>query len=341
MSNYSSTVKFLHKLYLSNKFISSSSFEVEESLFYGRAPKDISSKVFISGLARAGTTNFMRIIHRSEAYASLQYSNMPFLFLPNLWRNPAQIDTHERLHKDGIKIDGDSPEEFDEYFWKVFLKDSYIKSHLSPHKVDKEMILKFEKYISLICQSKGKTKYLTKNNNTILRLESLKKMDNATFFFLIRNPLDHASSLLKTHNLFCQKQKKDKFILDYFNYLGHHEFGLNHKPFLLGSKLKKARIEYELTSVNYWLLIWKDYYSHLLKIYDQRLNLILFEDIVNQPEKVYQHISEILNVKISANKKTYTPPNYSPKDINSTLLNECQEIYSKIKNKTQYLSKYD
>ena len=186
---------------------------------------EVEEYVFITGLARSGTTALMNKIFSSEEYASLQYSNMPILLSPNLWNKKLKIAKHERAHKDGIIIDGNSPEEFDEYFWKVFLNDSYIKDGLLPHEVDDKVLNKYKSYVSLICHSKKKHKYISKNNNNILRLDALKKIDGNKIIVLFREPLSHASSLMKLHKSFSENQKEDPFVLDYFNYLGHHEFG--------------------------------------------------------------------------------------------------------------------
>ena len=61
------------------------------------------------------------------------------------------------------------------------------------------------------------------------------------------------------------------------NWLGHYEFGLNHKSF----DFKEKRLKSELKSdcINYWLQIWINYYEHILKTYIQSNNqnrIILF-----------------------------------------------------------------
>ena len=79
---------------------------------------------------------------------------------------------------------------------------------------------------------KSKNNYLSKNNNFILRYKSIRKLNNCFIMvILFRSPLEHANSLLNQHKKFCKIQKKDPFILEYMNWLGHHEFGLNQKQF--------------------------------------------------------------------------------------------------------------
>ena len=199
MSSYSKAEKNLHKLYLSNYFLSKSSFELEE-IIHGRKAKQlpVEEYVFITGLARSGTTALMNKIFASEEYASLQYSNMPILLSPNFWNKKLKFAKHERAHKDGIIIDGNSPEEFDEYFWKVFLNDSYIQEGLLPHEVDKKVLEKYLTYVALICLSKGKQKYISKNNNNILRFSTLRKIKGNKIIVLFRDPVSHASFAYET-----------------------------------------------------------------------------------------------------------------------------------------------
>ena len=49
---------------------------------------------------------------------------------------------------------------------------------------------------------------------------------------LFRHPLYHLASLLNQHFKTNQLQKNNKFaIIKYMQWLAHHEFGMNHKPF--------------------------------------------------------------------------------------------------------------
>ena len=333
MATYSATDKFLHKFYLSNYSISKATLEMEEILYGQKAKQlDVKQYVFVTGLARSGTTAVMNKIFGTGLYASLQYANMPFLLSPNLWKRKSKIESHERAHKDGIIIDGNSPEEFDEYFWKAFLDDSYLKSDgLNIHEVDTKVLDKYLTYISLICFSKGKDKYVSKNNNNVLRLSTIQKIDNSKIILLYREPLSHASSLMKLDRSFSQNQTEDPFSLEYFNYLGHHEFGLNHKPFLLTSNFDANRELYKKESLNYWLSIWLNYYSYILKNMENNHILICFEDLVRDPDMVYSHIAGYLNLDIVFEEsKKHNPATYEVLDYDRELLSQCMKVYNSL-----------
>tara|TARA_R110002049_G_scaffold296797_1_gene485176 strand:+ start:6602 stop:7618 length:1017 start_codon:yes stop_codon:yes gene_type:complete len=338
MSSYSKSEKILHKLYLANYFLSKSSLELEEIIFGPKTKNiEIQEYVFITGLARSGTTALMNKIFASNEYASLQYSNMPILLSPNFWNKKLKIAAHERAHKDGIIIDGNSPEEFDEYFWKVFMKDSYISDGLLPHTVNEEIVNKYLTYISLICLSKQKQKYISKNNNNILRLSTLKKINNSKIFILFREPISHASSLMKLHRSFSDSQLDDPFVLDYFNYLGHHEFGLNHKPFLLTTNFIDSRTQYALEDINYWLILWINYYEYILENFDDSLMLISFEDLINEPDSVFEYVGKNLQVEsFPKSTKKHKPMIYKSVPCNLELQNRAEQVYIKLTDLKKY-----
>jgi hypothetical protein len=342
-NNYSSLSKFLHEFYLGNYFISETSFEIEKML-HGKILKQtqLGEIVFITGLARAGTTALFHRLYETNAFATLKYSNMPLLLMPNLWKNfnkTSSGDMKERAHKDGIKINVDSPEEFDEYFWKVFLKDAYIsKDHLSPHEVSEKTMREYVQYLKLVAHSYGKKNYLSKNNNNILRLASLLQwLPNPKIILLFRKPLEHAKSLMKQHENFVQLQTQDSFALKYFNYLGHHEFGLGHKPFHFTEGGYERLKQYKTDDLNYWLLIWKNYYQYLLDIYDARILLISFEDLCAQPSA----IANFLNSQISLESpvemvEAFRPPTHAENKFDERILEECEGLYAQLNAKRAY-----
>jgi hypothetical protein len=338
LNNYSNISKLLHKLYLKNNFVAKTSYDIEQATFYKKA-KTITVKqlVFVTGLARAGTTALFNALHATGSFASLTYADMPFLLMPNMGKKltyKPEAAFFERAHKDGIIINNKSPEAFDEYFWKVHLDNKYIASKcLTAHTVPVKLIAEFKKYINLVCYSYKKENYLSKNNNNILRIKSLQKnLPDAKVILLFRHPLTHAQSLLKQHIQFTELQKKDKFIIDYFNYLGHHEFGLNHKPFLF--KANNAIPITNLLDINYWLHNWLNYYKYLFDNFNENFLLIAFEDLCTQPEK----IENILNQKIITDtpvhlSKSYLPTPYPQVDYDKNLFSECISVYNKLNEK--------
>ena len=341
-NSHNSLDQLLHDTYLGNQSIAETSFDIE-SLYVGKQPLP-KQNIFITGLARSGTTSVFNYLYNANEFGSLLYSDMPFLLMPNLWNlipKKKKSDKTERFHGDNIMVGDDSPEALDEFFWKVFLKDSYInKDSLEINKIDDDTIRRYEKYISLICRARKKEKYLSKNNNSILRLEYLLKLSNPTKVFLLyRNPIDHAASLHKLHLKFSNQQQEDKFILRYFDYLGHHEFGLHQKIFNLYPEFKDENLSFNKELMDFWLKTWIDYYTYILEHLTDQITLICFEDICNFPEKTYSYIADIASLnQHPSTPEAYTPPTYNIiKNYNTNLENKAVELYQQLNKKRKYI----
>ena len=256
MADYSRLDKLLHHLALSSPTRAEILHDLERRAFLKSAPSVDGRHVFVTGLARAGTTILMREIHCSGAFGSVTYSDMPFVLAPNFWQrlsaNRRKTRTRtERAHGDGIEVDYDSPEALDEVYWRIFSGDDYILSdRLAPHVPDDEEMAGYRDFIRLILRRTGKSRYLSKNNNHLLRLDSIAKAfpDSVTLIPL-RDPLDHARSLLNQHRRFLGS---DAFTRAYMGWLGHHEFGATHRPFAWNGTIVVG----DPQTLDYWLAQW-------------------------------------------------------------------------------------
>lgn len=259
-AGYSATDRFLHRLALGP--LAEMLHDIERGAFLKSAPADTGRHVFVAGLARAGSTILMREIHRTGKFGSLTYADMPFVMAPNLWARLSSkgqkpgVKT-ERAHGDGIEVDTHSPEALDEVYWRVFDGDDYItEAGLKPHVPKADLIEGYRNLIRLVLRRTGKDRYVAKNNNNILRLPALSAaMPEAVFLVPLRTPLDHAESLLAQHRRFLDT---DAFTREYMTWLGHHEFGATHLPFLFG-----GRPEGDPQTLDYWLRVWIAVYRML------------------------------------------------------------------------------
>lgn len=265
MQNYTKIKKFLHDLVLNKKFINKSLFELEKFFYLKNIEIRDQSHIFITGLPRSGTTSLLNFIYASNQYASLTYKNVPFILSPNFSKlfNSSNVLKKERMHNDGITYDLNSPEALDEVFFNT--DDEFIENELI-------------NYFQLICSSENKIKYLSKNNLNFKRIDLISKfLPNCNFLILIREPLQHSYSLLKQHLNFSHLQKGDDFIRRYMNYLGHNEFGLNHKPW-------NNPIDYkDLNEIDYWLEQWYLFYQNILTNYRSYTNchFVIYEELNN------------------------------------------------------------
>ena len=140
-NNYNWFQQKLHKLALSTKFMREVAFDFETSYLHYSKEDNNKKNIFITGLARSGTTILLNAIYKSNLFGSLTYSDMPFILAPNLSSklniNKTNLEFRERAHGDGITISINSPEAFEEVFWHTFEDND-------------EYEIKFSTYISII-----------------------------------------------------------------------------------------------------------------------------------------------------------------------------------------------
>jgi len=297
VENYSEASMLLHKLILNNYNLSKLLFSFDSKFKSGEKMVDKSEFVIVTGLARAGTTSLTDQLFKAGKFSSLDYSNMPFLLAPNLWKklyNPKKAKLKERKHGDKMMFGLNTIEALEEYFFKANLNDSFIgESILTKHDIDEEVYNKYIAYQSLI-RSENSYTYLSKNNNLILRYPSLRSL-NKDFkaIFLFRKPEEHAHSLLNQHLRFSEFQHDDDFIETYMNWLGHHEFGENQKVFSFDNEPKD--FSYDKNSLDYWLSVWLNYYDYLLTLDDSEFLLIEYQDYLSNPKEVLLYLENELS----------------------------------------------
>jgi hypothetical protein len=284
MNNYSWLQQKIHQLALSSKFMREAAFDFETYLTSTEQPTN--NHVFVSGLARSGTTILLNALHESSEFASLSYRDMPFVLAPNLWAklsfNKKNNNSFERAHGDGIRVSAESPEAFEEVFWMTF--DEYD--------IDTEET--FKRYVHFINNRYQRNRYLSKNNQNIKRLKLISKIfPNSKILIPFRNPIQTAYSLLFQHQRFIELSKKDTFISDYMKLIGHSEFGPNYVPIYN----KNLRFIDDL-SVNHWLEQWYLNYRNCLETYKNTDNIyfICYEQLCYSKE-YWIDLLQILDIK--------------------------------------------
>lgn len=257
MSEYGAIDRALHRVSLAHPAVAEMAFALEQTLY--RAPAAGAGRhLYVAGLARAGTTILMRRIHASGEFRSLTYGDMPFILAPNLWRSMRRgravaRNGGPRAHDDGIFVDTESPESFEEVFWRTFAGDDYIgPTRLRPHEPGDEVLDRYRSFVASVLRAGDARRYLCKNNNNILRLPAIKAaFPNAILLIPYRRPLEQAASLLQQHIRFTAIQRSDRFADAYMTWLVHHEFGASHRPFDFG-----GASAHPPETLAYWLDQW-------------------------------------------------------------------------------------
>ena len=337
-SSYSFLDKLLHYLALQSNSIAELSFELDQNMVKDELNGVGGQRhVFISGLARAGTTILMRQFYNTGQYCSLTYQDMPFILAPNIWGKLREISKRnleniERAHGDALMVSADSPESLDEVFWRVFAGSEYLnKSYLKPHEPPEDIIHKYIHYIEaiLLASSPKHNRYLSKNNNNILRLNTIHKaFPNTLILIPFRNPIPHAYSLLQQHHRFSELQTESKFTLSYMTWLCHHEFGLDHRPIL---PVGTVPPDHSTNSLNYWLHIWCDIYSWLEVSKPKAALFVCYEDLCTN-ENYWTRLSDLADVSIE--NETKEPFKLSSQSIdiegNEDIVDRALKIYERL-----------
>lgn len=285
-AEYSVIDRLLHRAALGNSVVPDLALDLERS-FYGEGCKPREG-VYVLGLARSGSTALTRALYSTGGFGSLTYADMPFVTAPNLWHSVARFGRRrrslvERAHADGVLVDFDSPDAFEEVFWRMKCGDAFIHAdRLRAHSVSEDVVFDLQCLQSLVCRRYGTSRYLAKNNNQILRIASLSpQTPGQTYLIIFRDPAAQAASLLGQHLRFS---RSDAFTRRYMEWLVHHEFGATHRPFHFPGD---PPAHGSPANLDYWILRWTEAYSHLLSLLKgsryPNLVAVEYESLCNDP----------------------------------------------------------
>lgn len=285
---------------------------------------NIEKPVFISGLPRAGTTILLDVLAKTACFSYHRYQDMPFIFTPMMWgkfsRSFAKNDNNgeltERAHKDGIKINQQSPEAFEEMLFKAFWPQRYGDESLplwptSKHPPFERFFTQhIEKLILRDSQSRSENgvaanhlRYLSKNNLNITRLPYLTKLFGDSILLLpFRSPVQHALSLFKQHQNFTQLHQRNRFAKDYMAAVGHFDFGANLKPVNFNRWYDKTR--YQPDSLDFWLEYWLNCYQYLLEHHSDDYHFVCFENLCKAPHRSFEQLASVLAIDSSLLEKS-------------------------------------
>tara|TARA_Y100000385_G_C13054046_1_gene621150 strand:- start:466 stop:1452 length:987 start_codon:yes stop_codon:yes gene_type:complete len=326
MNNYSWLQQKLHQLALSSKFMRKISFDAESSLISINQTKD--NHVFVSGLARSGTTILLNALYESNEFSSLSYNDMPFTLAPNLWSKLSFLkkssNLAERAHGDGIKVSNESPEAFEEVFWMTFAED------------DADTKENFKNYIQLINLRYQKKRYLSKNNQNIRRIDLISStFPNSKILIPFRNPIQHAYSLFYQHQRFIKDSKKDIFISNYMKWIGHTEFGPNYIPI----HDKNLYFENNL-DINHWLEQWFLTYYNCYETLRNKDNIyfICYEQLCNL-EDYWLEVLRTLNIKKIYGFEFKESHKNVPLDMDEGIINDGFSLYKDLSQLTLHKSR--
>lgn len=282
--------------------------DLEDKLFKAElASIELKSPVFVTALPRAGTTLLLELFVSQDEFSSHSYRDMPFIMTPMLWdkyssRFRKTDQPRERAHGDGMMVNVDSPEAFEEVVWKSFWPEHYRKDRIIPWKnaADAEfcefLLNHFKKIVALRSNNKdANVRYISKNNLNISRIDLLTSIfPDSLILVPFRDPLQHAASLLRQHMNFLDIHKTDRFASYYMRMIGHYDFGDNLKPVDFNGWMQSAD-NLDASGLAFWLEYWHAAYNYLASRSD-RIHLFSYEAFCRQPEKSLGVVGNIASV---------------------------------------------
>lgn len=291
---YSRLEQFLHHLAFRHGSVQEVMADIEESLFSKRwADIKADRPVFVTSLPRAGTTIVLEALFRLPGLATHTYRDMPFVMAPVLWerisgRFRRHSEQRERAHGDGLAVNEDSPEAFEEVLWQRWYPRKYRTDSIAlwgPDDLDAEFRKQFVTHMrKIIClREPGAVdgRYISKNNANVARTALLRRMfPDAAILVPFRQPLEHAVSLWRQHLNFTRQHSENRFVLEYMGYIGHYEFGALHRPIAFPG-LDELIEGLAPESLDYWLAYWIAGFRHLSE--QEGVDFIGYESLCARP----------------------------------------------------------
>jgi hypothetical protein len=301
----------------------------------------VEQPVYVSGLARSGSTILLEILSQAEGAVTHRYKDYPPIFTPYCWNwflnrtATGEAKAVERTHRDGIMVTPESPEAFEEVLWMAFFPELHDAAASSSVLDQRTSNAKFEafyrEHIRKLLAIRGGSRYLSKGNYNVTRLEYLLKIfPDARFIIPVREPSWHIASLMKQHALLCEGERRSPRALEHMRRVGHFEFGLDRRAANAGDR---ARIEQVMALWKSGREIegWAHYWSHIYGFVANRLDaspqlrdaalIVQYENLCASPAETVRDVLEHCRLEGSdmlvarwakrIHAPTYYEPNFS------------------------------
>jgi Sulfotransferase family len=303
------------------------------------ARQSIDRPIYVTGLARSGSTILLELLAAHADVATHQYRDFPMIPIPLWWNwfleraSREESQPVERAHKDGIAVTPESPEAMEEVLWMAFFPtchDPATSNVLGGQDSAPEFEAFYRDHIRKLLLLRDGRRYLAKGNYNVSRLGFLRKLfPDACFVVPVRDPVGHVASLMKQHRLFCAEETRDPQILDHMRRSGHFEFGLDRRPTNFGDSgtveaiqaLWQAGREAEGSA-----LCWASVYGFVADLLErdpaiaERTLLIHYDDLCAKPdatlEQLYRHCGlEVSEATRRAQAARIAAPTYYKPDL--------------------------
>jgi len=295
INNYLNNIPY--RLFSKSNFFYETLISIEEIIWKKNYEnKKIDTFLYVCGYPRSGTTVITNFLNLTKKFSSYTHKDMPLILSPILWSKFSSIyykgfKDIKRKHDDSMLINLDFADSFEEVIWKNFKKNSYF----------------FEIYlknIKKIVYLRNKSKYLSKSNQNLARINLIKKnIPDSKFLIIFRNPISQLKSLMKVNQIFFDEISKNSFFLNELDFLGHYEFGPKRKFIFENLKnLKEIKNNwYEGNFALSYIQEWIDVHQMILNNYlgVGNINFVNYDDLRNNFQEETTKILEFCEVDIN------------------------------------------
>lgn len=320
----------------------------------------VKKPVYVTSLARAGTTIVTEMLETHPALTCHHYSDFPNPWTP-YWRNyllqrsrRESPEASVRAHRDRIMVSHDSPEAVEEVLWMAWFEDLHVSGRnniLNEGTSNPAFEGFYTDHIRKLLAVRGAPRYLAKGNYNISRLAYLHRLfPDASFLIPVRDPSYHIASLVKQHRLFSRGHALDSRVGRQLAMSGHFEFGPYRRAVNFGKNAIEDAIKQAWDNGNEiegWARYWAATYQFLNDQLDrhpdlaQRCMLFRYEDLCTKSEAVIDALLDHceLGADVFSDSKAhysqtltlpdYYQPDFSENDRNS-IETHCTPVYQRL-----------
>ncbi len=299
-------------------------------------PINIDRPIYVTGLARSGTTLLLEILASHPEVATHQYRDFPGLLIPTWW-SKSQTGTGsstptERAHGDRMLVTPGSPEAMEEMLWMACLENLHNPQHnqvLDGSQRFPEFDRIYTDHLRKLLLVRERSRYASKGNYNLTRLGYLKSLfPDARFLIPIREPVGHIASLMKQDALFRAAQARHPRAVTHLQRVGHFEFGIDLRLINVGDS-STVNLIYELwdagQTVRGWAKYWAMVYGWLHRLLQQEPELaaathvVRYDQLCELPEQQLANLLKFVELDetglIDRWSPSITPPTYYQSDF--------------------------
>ena len=285
--------------------------KLESSMLRSRIEQTaIEKPIYISGLARSGTSVLIEIVASHPDVATHQYRDFPFLFTPYWWRQaldrgavPAE-QARERAHGDRLMVTSQSPEAMEEVLWMAYFRDLHDarRCHALDATTSNPAFERFYRdHIRKLLLIAGRTRYATKGNYNLTRMAYLQQLfPDARFVLPVRRPREHIASLMKQHQIFTAAAKRHPRSVAHLDRVGHFEFGVHRHCINPDGRAEIVESIEDLWRSGHDVRGWARYWANLYRWVNALLEsnqalrratlIVRYEDLCDHSERTLQRL---------------------------------------------------